>query len=180
MDQKQTYYNWENRLTQDACARQARELENESVLNYYSWNPLDCENMSKVKEFAFKHPNLRFRTGYGVADSCTIDDDSKTRMIPLTHGPEKRQMHIREFHAVPNLSHGCFAPVTESKLINGQNTSRLFTDCAILPEVDFNRFTPFTDCMRKFINGYSEYEEDARIGINTRELTRKKLKNCDK
>lgn len=174
-----SYYNWENRLSQDECAREARERENLAALSYNSWNSFDCAD-PKIQEFADKHPNLRFRRGYGNSDSCTIDNDSKMRLADITHGPEKRQFKIREFHAVPDLSRGCVAPVTESKLLSGQNTSRLFTDCAVLPEVNYDRFTPFTPCMKNFINGFSEYEVDTRIGANTRELTRKKLKKCYK
>jgi hypothetical protein len=178
-----TYFNWENRLTQDKCAQEAREKENREFLEYNQWNFYgDCkETGEKLNEFAAKYPNLRFRKGYGNADACTIDNDTKIKMVPPSHGPEKRTFDMRVFHAVPDLSRGCVAPYTESRLIHGEDTTRLYdTKCHITSEMNFDRFTPLTSCMNDYIKGFADYKEDVRIGINTRESLRKNMKKCKK
>lgn len=178
-----TYFNWENRLNQDKCAQEARERENNEFLKYNQWNFYgDCkETNAKLNEFASKYPNLRFKKGYGNSDACTIDENSKMKMVPPSHGPERRTFDMRVFHAVPNLSRGCVAPFTESRLIHGEDTTRLYdVNCPVASEINFNRFTPLTSCMSDYIKGYSEYDEDLRIGINTRESLRKNMKKCKK
>jgi hypothetical protein len=178
-----TYFNWENRLTQDECALATKSQENKAFELYNGWNYFgDCDSAAaEVTEFASKYPNLRFRRGYGNADSCTIDKDSEVKMIPPTHGPERRSFDVRTFHAVPNLARGCVAPYTESRLIHGQDTTRLYDRvCPNSAEVDFERFTPLTRCMRDYIDGYGSYEVDPRFGANTREMLRSKMKKCNR
>jgi hypothetical protein len=137
-------FNWENKLSMDDCALCIKQNENESINSYNLWNfytdayayadaDADCAQTSrKLADFASQYPNLRYREGYGVANSCTIDADSAAKYSGLTHGPEKRQFFIRNFQAVPDLSRGCSSTDVESALLIGQDTKHI--PCDIIPE----------------------------------------------
>jgi hypothetical protein len=176
----QQVFNWENVLSQDECAKLAKSRENESISDYVMFNFFDmgdCEGkMKELQSVASEHPNLRFRNGYGVASSCVIDRDSEVRNnVDLTHGPEKQQLYVRNFHAVPDFSRGVCAPNTESLLINGLDTSHDRV-CNRLMERDFNRFTPYTECFARFIEqGQINIPAMQTIGENSVDLVRRKF-----
>lgn len=172
-------FNWENKLSQDACAQLSRQRENEGINDYVMFNfyKEDCKKTAeKLEKFAYDNPNLRFRYGYGVADACVIDNDSVSRYsTELTHGPEKQQLQMRNFHAVPDFSRGTLAPNTESLLINGLDTSGE-RECDRLTEKDFNRFVPYVDCFDKFIeNAAIALPEMNSIGANSRDIVRQAM-----
>ena len=88
-------------------------------------------------------------------------------------------MNTRNFHAVPNLSRGFLAPITESKLIHGVEETKFDGDeCRILPETNYNRFVPFTPCVNEHVLGFNRHQINNRAGINTREYTRKFMRKC--
>jgi hypothetical protein len=181
-DQVPHLFDWESKLSQDECAKLARSRANESVSDYVLFNFFndgDCEGKAKeLDEIAWEHPNLRFRNGYGVASECVIDNDSKARYSSdITHGPEKRQLYVRNFHAVPDFARGAFAPNTESMLINGIDTSS-DKQCNRLSEKDFDRFTPFTRCVESFIEqAQRAIPETLPIGVNSIDLVRAQFKS---
>lgn len=176
-------FNWENRLTNDQCAREAKDRENKEFEDYNLFNFYTGGICSeKLKEFSCDYPNLWYRQGYGTADSCVVDSDTKIQRGDLTHSREKRQMNTRTFHAVPNLSRGCLLPVTESKLIQGSCEKGSLkvkeNECDILVEKQFApyRFTPMLDCIQEFINDSGD-RKDRIMGIDTREQLRKKCRD---
>lgn len=175
-------FNWENKLSQDDCARLAKSRVNESINDYVLFNFFnmgDCDGKNKeLESIASRHPNLRFRNGYGVASSCRIDEDSKARYnSDVTHGPEKRQYYVRNFHAVPDFARGTCAPNTESLLINGLDTTR-DRQCERLTEKDFDRFTPFAGCFGQYIQqGQQNISNMVTIGENSIDMVRKQFKS---
>lgn len=179
------FYNWENKISMDECALLTRDLENESIANYRTFNYFNFDNFEQVKKqlnkVAWDNPNLRYRDGYGVANSHVIDMDSKFRYEKeLTNSPYKRQYYVRNFTAVPDFSRGTCAPVTESILKNGQDTSQ-FQYCNIVSETNFNRFIPFVPCFEKYMEDVSYNIPDMQtIGINSRDIVRRELmtKKC--
>jgi len=173
-------FNWENKLSQDSCALLAKSRENESVVdyltyNYYTNGDFDAR-MQELNKVAWNNPNLRFRDGYGVASGQRIDEDSMTRYdSEITHGPEKRQFYVRNFQAVPDFARGSCAPNTESLLKNGIDTSPE-KECNKLVEKDFDRFVPYNECMDKFIEqGARSLPEMLTIGVNSRDIVRQSL-----
>lgn len=175
-------YNWENKISMDPCALHTKSRENEGIIDYVTYNFYTRGDYAKTKEqldaVAWENQNLRYRQGYGIAGSETIDTDTTFKYkSEVTHGPEKRQYYIRNFTAVPNFARGTCAPNTESILINGLDTSPHKT-CERLTEKDFNRFVPYVDCFQKFIEaGAQNLPSVQPIGVNTRELMRNK---CEK
>lgn len=173
-------FNWENRLTQDSCALLARQRENESMVDYVTYNFFtngDYEaRMKELNAVAWKNPNLRFRDGYGMASEQVIDMDSVSRYeAEITHGPEKRQFYVRNFHAVPDFARGSCAPNTESLLRNGLDTTSE-RQCDPLAEKDFSRFVPLNECMGRFLEqGSRAIPEMIPIGVNSRDLVRASL-----
>jgi hypothetical protein len=177
MKQECATFNWENRLTSDQCARDARNRENKEAEEYSLYNYFhdgDC-GAERRKDFVCDYPNLWYRDGYGVANKCVIDKDTKIARGELTHGREKRQANIRTFHAVPDLSRGCLLPNTESRLIQGTCSKTNIQVCDILQERDFNRFVPFLSCVKEHLDDFDPSKHQV-IGINTREATRKKCR----
>jgi hypothetical protein len=169
---------FENKLTTDSCATSARERENQSIRDYQLFNFYGACDNSNVASFAAANPNLTYRNGYGVSSACTIDQDSTVRLTCLGHGPERRQLPVRNFVAVPDMSRGCSLPDTESYLINGQDTT-LYRECDRLTEKDFNRFVPLMGCTEDYIKGFGA-RDYFPIGIDSREETRKKLGACSR
>jgi hypothetical protein len=178
-DQVPYLFDWESKLSQDECAKLARSRANECISDYMLFNYFnngDCNKTKELNKLALEHPNLRFRIGYGVA--CVIDDDSKARYSSdITHGPEKRQLYVRNFHAIPDFARGAFAPNTESMLINGVDTSS-DKQCNRLSELDYDRFTPYTRCFGMFIKKAQRAIPDALpIGLNSVDLVRSQFKS---
>lgn len=170
-------FDYENRLTNDTCAQQNKELGNKNIFSYNTYNFFgDCDNL-QLKKLASECPNLHFRNGYGITSSCTVDTDSAMRFAVQTHGPERRQMHVRPFTAVPDMSRGSATPDVESYLINGQDTT-MIRECNRTAEADYNRFTPLLGCVQDYVNGYSE-RNYFPTGIDSRETMRKYMRKCE-
>lgn len=173
-------YNWENKISMDKCALMTKEIENESIFDYNTFNYFNFNNYGdtrkKLDEVAWENPNLRFRDGYGIANNEVVDFDSKLRYDAiLTHGPERRQYYVRNFTAVPDLSKGSCVPVTEAILKNGIDTSQI-RQCNRLTETDFDRFVPFTPCLSQYIlNGARLLPDHHFIGDNSRDIVRQQL-----
>jgi len=162
----------DNALRNDACAQNTRERDNLDIYSYNLFNFYgDCERgQTELNAFAAQHPNLKFKNGYGNTNSCTVDKDSKARLVCLSHGPEKRQLDVRSFTAVPDMSRGCLIPDTESYLLNGQDTT-YFRECNRTAEKSYDRFIPLLDCMQDYVNGYAVRDYFPR-GADSRQVVR--------
>lgn len=168
-----------NRLSQDGCAILARDIENQSIMDYTMF-PINggqtCEQTdARINQFAALCPNLRFRNGYGVSP-CTIDIDSITKYGGgAVRTPEKNQLFTRVFQAVPSLNKGSCAPNTETFIFSGEESSRGRT-CGSLAERNFDRFIPFSDCVQGYIDGFSSSVGAMNIiGENSRDTV---LRGC--
>jgi hypothetical protein len=164
-------FDWENRLTADTCAQNVRNEENKDILSYNTYNFYgDCDRKIAL---ANECPNLHFRNGYGFTSACTVDTDSAVRFSQQTHGPEKRQVNIRPFTAVPDMSRGSCSIDTESYLLNAQDTT-IIRECNRVDPGD--RFTPLLDCVQDYVRGYGYL--DRNIGADSREISRQYMKSC--
>jgi hypothetical protein len=181
------YFDTGNRVTQDDCAQEAKLNENTSIMNYRLYNPYGVEacekKIEKLNALVADNPNLRFRDGYGVAQPCLIDQDSRLRNETVsTNVREKQQLSVRFFHAVPDVSHGAFIPNTESLLKIGAVDSTHERQCDRLAEKDFDRFTPFVPCMTQLVRGEAEATPGwtEQFGASSRETVRQKefLESC--
>ena len=168
------YFDNGNKLTQDECAIQAKDRDNQNINMYNTFNFYDvipCDQLNKLQDFAMENPNLTYRIGYGFASPCVIDNDSKMRMgADITHGHERRNLCTRNFVAGPSLNRGGLEPDVESALING---TRTFSnrDCHKIAETDLGYFAPLDPCVEKYINGASRYiDDDIRIGRPSKEV----------
>ena len=148
-------FDLEHRIGADKCAQNARDLQNQSIDNYYMFNAYsqtnltDCKDnagANKVREFADVNHAV-IRDGYGVANMCHIDHDSKLRNeSQMTHDRLKTQIFPRIFQGVPNFARGGFVPNVESRLVQGESSTKLGS-CTQLSEVNFDRFTPLLSCL---------------------------------
>lgn len=170
------YFDNGNRVNQDACAMEVRDRENQSMTDYSTFNfyqaGTTCEAQEKkLRELSSSHPNLTFRVGYGVASSCTIDEDNKLRYgSDLTHGPERQTLCTRTFVASPSLGKGQSIPNLESILINGVDTV-VERDCHKIAESQFGVFAPMAPCVANFVKGAAMVvDDDIRIGRPSKEI----------
>ncbi len=174
--QKEKQFNWENKLTQDKCALATKQTDNELVYDYNTFNFFtrgSCDTINCISDFAYDYPNLRFRNGYGVANECVIDDDSKMRTETLTHGRERQPLFTRQFFAVPDYGRGGLVPNTETFLQNGQDTTYL-RQCDRVTEKNFDRFVPLVGCAD--VQKHDPVLES--VGLNSRELLRQHRRSC--
>lgn len=169
------YFDQSNHLTNDSCAVLARDLENQSIIDYltFSPNPISCEaEITNLSDMAMSHPNLRFKSGYGITPSCRVDNDSSMRYNQALRLPEKQQLFTRVFQAVPNFGRGSCAPNTESFLQSGWDTT-VDKDCAALAEHTFNRYTPFLGCVQRYVDNYARSVGSVDvIGVSSRDKMR--------
>jgi len=167
-------FDWENRLTADTCAQNIREGENKEILSYTTFNFYgECDNKGTIG-LAAECPNLHFRNGYGFTSACTVDTDSAVRFSEQTHGPEKRQMHVRPFTAVPDMSRGSCSVDVESYLLNAQDTT-IIRECNRTAESGYDRFVPLLDCVKDHVDGYAN-RNYFPIGADSREISRKHMR----
>jgi len=170
------YFDNGNKIRQDACALETRDRENQSRIeyltyNYYNVDGTCAEVEQKVKSLANEYPNMRFRVGYGVASSCTIENDSRIRLgSDLTHGPERQILNSRSFVAAPYFGRGQAIPNLESVLLNGIDTLSE-KDCHKIAETNFPVFQPLSPCIESYVKGASTViDNDTRIGKPSKDI----------
>jgi hypothetical protein len=178
------YFDSTSKISQDACALEVKDRENESLVAYNTFNFYHADGScsevdQKVKELASQNPNLTFRVGYGVASACTVDNDNKLRYgSDLTRGPERQNLCIRNFVACPDFSRGHAIPNLESALLNGVDTL-IDRDCYKLAETQLGVFQPLTPCVESYIKNASEViTEDLRIGKFSKDEFLAHRKSC--
>lgn len=167
------YFEDGSRLSQDPCALKARDVENNSLLDYQTFNfypASGCgEVYTKLNEFAMQNRNLRFKSGFGVTDACVVDNDSQLRITRDIRPVEHQQLSTRVFWAVPSLDKGGLVPGLESMLTQGMGTGAL-RDCHKLAEVEYDRM-PMSDCMSEFVKSAGQVIPDGqRIGKPSKEI----------
>lgn len=113
----------DTRLTSDECAKRGRDDLN-NLWHEYSMSTFrnsDIHNDATFERFIFDN-KVNAYTGNGPS-SALIDMDSQLRFsAALTNDRSKKQMSMRNFVAVPDLSRGESAPVLEHVLQSGRPT----------------------------------------------------------
>jgi hypothetical protein len=146
------------RTKDDSCAREDEALRNGAMMDYYLYNgwataadKAHCRTARQgLVEFTCANENLWFKDGFGNANVCDIDGDSRVKRGELTNGRDKCQLTTRTYVAVPSLDKGGLLPHTEShlKLGGAQPYSHDRSCAAPLVEVGFDRFVPLVGCLR--------------------------------
>jgi hypothetical protein len=143
------------RAADDSCALVTKELQNRSIGDYMLYNSYltsECKSdKHKFTEYVANNPNLRYKDGYGVLNSCVVDVDSTLRNGGgWTNEKEKTQLCARWSQAVPSYNKGGLVVNVDSRMKFAEDTSAI-RDCQRLTEKDFNRFTPLTTCLAKSV-----------------------------
>jgi hypothetical protein len=173
------YFDNGNKMSMDVCAIKARDIENESLMNYSIFNTFnDCQMLQNASELAVEYPNLRYNIGYGI-DCGIIDADSKIKLDQKLRAVENQQLCTRTFTAVPNLGRGILVPNLETQLIQGIDTS-LNKDCHNLAEYELGHHAPLTDCMHQYIKNASVVMDEHAIGKPSKDIFMQQRKNQKK
>lgn len=145
------------RLCTDDCAKEAKDLQNESIFGYetYQHIPVECDGQhARFPGFAYDHVNLRGRAGFGVAEGCVVDNYSLLRNDPsqLTRDRCRTQLFTRMFHGCPNLKPGVADPDKEMPILQGTGSSTLegvqYPCKKTIMEMTTNKFMPMIDCVK--------------------------------
>lgn len=141
-----------NGLGSDACAIEARDLQNQGITTYmtsYLRPDATCDARESASARAIETRSRTQWMGYGM-DSCRVDEDSALRQAPggLTNLRGRQQLSARTFLAVPDLSRGQQRGVADDEgpglqgaLRTGMDTT-LLNACSRVTEKDFRRFAP--------------------------------------
>lgn len=149
------YFDKDSRLGNDKCWVDGQIKQSEKINDYHLFNPYktnvpECtENEKKLRDFMVENKKS-YREGYGFANACHIDNDSSMRadLKTITHGKCKNQLSSRLFQAVPDLAHGGFESLLESRLTQGQTTGK-HKSCENNSEKTFDVMTPMIPCLKK-------------------------------
>ena len=101
-----TYFDKQNNICSDSCWEQAKTFGNNKINSYVTFDTqlVDCKSHEvRMPDFIYDHVNLRGRPGYGLADSCLIDDYSKivNNVDGVTRDRCRLQLFRRLFNACP-------------------------------------------------------------------------------
>ena len=191
------------RVCSDDCAKEARDVQNDSMFNYdlYQNIPIPCEpSHARFPEFAYDHINLTGRAGYGVSDGCTVDTYSALRNDPsqLTRDRCRIQLFQRIFQGCPNLRPGVVDPDEEMPIIQGTSSTQFqgvgvsgsgtagnymnYPIKKTLSEVQTKNFDPLLDCSKTSQDPVHIVEPWTRGGNPTRDMVRRSeyLSECGK
>ena len=170
------------RYCSDDCAKEAKDIQNESIFNYdtYQYLPVECDNVSaRFPTFAYDHVNLRGRAGYGQAEGCIVDNFSALRNNPdqLTRDRCRVQLFTRIFQGSPNLKPGVPNPDKEMPILQGQGSTVLegvqFSCKKAIMEETTNKFMPMLDCVQEVQKPEHIVEPWIRGGDDTRSFVKR-------
>jgi hypothetical protein len=168
---------------------EAKDTQNEQIANYdlYQYLPTECDGVhARFPSMAYDHVNLIGRAGYGVADSCVIDNYSALRNDPaqMTRDRCRTQLFTRIFHGVPNLACGVSDPDKEMPIMQGVGTNIYegvnYPCKKTLMEKQLYNFDPLLDCVKSVQDPKYVVENWTRGGTDTRNymLRQEFLKEC--
>jgi hypothetical protein len=130
-----------SRLSLDPCALRVRDDTNLAYAQYYLTQ--DKLRYDDCKRVATEDAQRVLVDGHGL-DPDMIDGDSGLRnsRTSVTHTRVRQALPTRVFTAALDLGRGGLRVNTESRLLSGDDTSRLRMCSARLAERDWDRFDP--------------------------------------
>lgn len=170
------------RFCTDDCAKEAKDLQNESIFKYdtYQHLPVDCDGVNaRFPGFAYDHVNLRGRAGYGQSEGCVVDNFSSLRNNPeqLTRDRCRIQLFTRIFQGGPNLKPGVPNPDKEMPIQQGQGSSVLegvqYPCKKAIMEITTNKPMPMLDCVKEVQTSEHTVEPWIRGGDDTRSFVKR-------
>lgn len=114
-------FQYQTRGSSDQCSLKGRNAMNESIFDYMMTS-LRSDKDEKFAQFVLDNPNLRFTDGHGMHAGLIDSESELKKSSEMTHGKDRRQMNVRTFVAVPDLSRGETVPVLEHILKTGETT----------------------------------------------------------
>jgi hypothetical protein len=180
-----TFFDKQNSMCSDSCWGEAKNYQNNKINNYMTYDTqlVDCIAPNvRLPEFMYDHVNLRGRPGYGLADSCLIDNYSSliNNKDVLTRDRCKLQLFRRLFDAGPSLKGSVGDINTELDILSGSDSSfgyssagKSYSVCKkTIMEQQIKQPIPLIDCMKDIQNPdhivpiWTNGGEDTRSYIN--------------
>jgi len=182
-------FNSAKNVCSDDCAQEARDIRNEGIFGYetYQYLPVECDGEhARFPGFAYDHVNLRGRAGFGVSDGCVVDKYSELRNDPkqLTRDRCRIQLFSRIFQGCPNLRKGVVNPDDEMPILQGTGSrdldGYLFMCKKSITELETKHPVPMLDCIKQVQDPKHCVESWVRGGDPTRDFIRRQefLQQC--
>jgi hypothetical protein len=187
-----TFFDKQNNICSDSCWEEAKNYGNNKINTYmtYSTQFIDCEAPNvRLPEFMYDHVNLRGRPGYGVAESCLIDNYSSliNNKERLTRDRCKLQLFRRIFNACPSMKGSTGDINAELDLLSGSDSSfgysadgKSYSSCKkSIMEQQIKQPIPLVDCLKDIQNPehivpiWTNGGEDTRSYINRLNFNKK-------
>lgn len=170
------------RVCSDDCAKEAKDLQNEGMFGYetFQYLPVECDGkQARFPGFAYDHVNLRGRTGYGVAEGCVVDNYSVLRNDPaqLTRDRCRTQLFSRIFAGCPNLKPGVADPDAEMPILQGTSSDSFagvqYPCKKAIMETQTKQFMPMIECVKDIQSANHIVEPWVRGGDDTRSFVKR-------
>lgn len=186
-----TYFDKQNNICSDSCWQESINYGNKKINDYYTYDIqlIDCEAPNvRMPDFIYDHINLRGRPGYGLSDSCLIDNYSRliNNKESLTRDRCKLQLFKRLFDACPTMKGSLGDINTELDILSGNDSSfygninDINYSCKKgIMEKQINQPIPLVDCLKDIQNPdhivpiWTNGGEDTRSYINRLNFNKK-------
>ena len=179
-----TYFDYQNNMCSDSCWQDYKNYQNDKIVNYNTYEKssqlLDCKFPDvRVPQFMYDHPNLRGRPGYGLSDSCLIDNynDLIKNDNLVTRDRCRIQLSRRIFTDAPQLK-GCSGDTSkELDILSGSDTTSGICRKSLM-ELQLKQPVPLVDCLKDIQNPdnivpiWTNVGEDTRSYINRQNFNR--------
>lgn len=153
---KDNIFNTNNSTNSDECWKLSKDAYNDSINKYYlySTNDTNCNPPNvRMPDFYLNHVNLTGRPGYGVADSCVINEYNNLVKNDdlMTHDKCKIQIIERLFKGCPAIK-GSEGDITkELDILSGSDTNPLCCKKTIM-EMQTRKPEPLLDFIKEVQN----------------------------
>ncbi len=173
---KNNLFHAEHRILADQCAIGAKDKQNNTIsdystYNYFKGNENNCSHYNKdsIIETSID-TQMHIRDGYGVANMCVIDNDSKIRNdSKITHYKDNIQLFTRVFQGIPNINKGGLVIPIEDRVKQGEFNS-MRKGCDRVSETQFPVFVPLVPCISQVMQNADTVVPNFELYKGTRDL----------
>lgn len=174
MMNKDKIFNTQNSVCSDACWKKSKDLYNDEIGNYYTYNNnfVDCKSPNvRMDDFYLNHENLRGRPGFGLVESCLVDEYNNlvNNNELMTHDRCKTQIFERLFTACPSIKSSLGDIDKELDVMSGSDTNPFKCKKSIM-ELPTYQFIPLIDCVKEVQNHEHIVPPWINGGENTRDF----------
>ena len=177
------FFNKQNNICSDDCWRLSKDNYNNNISSYqiYPTNLVECKTPNvRMPDFSLDHLNLRGRPGYGLVESCLVDQYNNlvSNSESMTRDKCRLQLNGRLFTGCPSFKGSIGDINKELDILSGSDTNPFKCKKTIM-ENQIKHPIPLVDCMKDIQNpehivpNWVNGGEDTRSYINRLNFNKK-------